>query len=397
MKKQEYHRSVLIPIQRRLGKKAGELFASAVYAADGLRYPVRRMRNFRENFCGIAPFDPQQDTIAQNTCREERTRIIELAEQFIRKNFSLLGGQISYEGGKINWHRDFKSGYEWDSKLHGTRVPVYADSPGSDIKIPWELSRGHHFVTLGLAYRLTGDRKYFEAYGEQIDQWIASNPVPFGVNWVCSMDIAIRAVNWIVAGWLFQDLMSGGESKSFRNRFLKSLWHHGIHLSRNPEWRGPQHPRGNHFAADLTGLFTLGVLFRNCRTGAGWLSMSRSLLEQEMAYQVLKDGVHHERSTTYHRMMYEMFLFCDRLGMRTGFPFSPAYRQRLKSMEEFLLALLPVGAQKIPQIGDNDDGHLLDPVQSPPDSLTGLFPNIAGTETSSIERFMLAGEWNAAA
>jgi len=43
----------------------------------------------------------------------------------------------------------------------------------ADVKVPWELSRHQHFVTLGQAFVLTGDEKYareFVAAAQRLDE-----------------------------------------------------------------------------------------------------------------------------------------------------------------------------------------------------------------------------------
>ena len=139
--------------------------------------------------------------------------------------FDLLGSspkKLSKEGKgyqPIDWHSDFKKGYRWD--------PRYGHIEGVDVKVPWELSRFQHLNILGQAYVLTKDRKYADEFVNQINDWVDHNPVGFGVNWHCAMDIAIRAANWLVAQEFFQDI----EDKGFWNKFYKSIYNHGCRNS----------------------------------------------------------------------------------------------------------------------------------------------------------------------
>ena len=72
----------------------------------------------------------------------------------------------------------------------------------ADVKVPWELSRFHHLPTFGQAYLLTDDLKYALEFKNQIEDWIKKNPIEMSVNWTCTMDVAIRACNWII-GYYF--------------------------------------------------------------------------------------------------------------------------------------------------------------------------------------------------
>ena len=98
-----------------------------------------------------------------------------------------------YKYEPLDWQLDFKSGYRWSNKEWYRKIN-YGNNRGADIKVPWELSRCSHFLTLGQAYFLTGDEKYTREYIYQVMDWIENNPVLFGVNWVCTMDVAIRGL-----------------------------------------------------------------------------------------------------------------------------------------------------------------------------------------------------------
>ena len=92
----------------------------------------------------------------------------------------------------------------------GPRLPIpvtYDDD--SDIKVPWELSRSQHLPMLAAAHRLTGEERYLDEIGAQLDSWIAANPVEFGPNWACTMDVAIRAANWVAALALCAEAAAG--------------------------------------------------------------------------------------------------------------------------------------------------------------------------------------------
>ena len=52
---------------------------------------------------------------------------------------------------------------------------------------------------LAIAYRFTKDEKYVIEIKNQIIDWINNNPYCCGPNWVCAMDVGIRASNWLVA------------------------------------------------------------------------------------------------------------------------------------------------------------------------------------------------------
>jgi len=279
------------------------------------------------------------------------------ADEICNHIFNLLGSGTSELGEEIDWHLDFKSGYKWNSKTYylgtGKHVDCYLKKGiHADVKVPWELSRCQHFVTLGKAYWYTGDEKYAKEFARQIESWIEINPVELGVNWACTMDVAIRAVNWIWGYYFFCD--SPSITKEFKVKFFKSLFLHGRHIINNLEFG---HIRGNHYLSDIAGLVYVGIFFQETKEGKKWLEKCLSALKEEMKFQIHEDGVDFEGSTSYHRLVTELFLSATLLCLKNGIVFPQWYMNRLERMVEFVMYYTkPDGTA--PQIGDNDDGRL---------------------------------------
>ncbi|MDX1384812.1 MAG: heparinase II/III family protein, partial [Thermoanaerobaculia bacterium] len=274
--------------------------------------------------------------------------------------FDLLGSGRVELGGRIDWHRDLVTGHRWPL-VPAFDVPREGAPAGTEIKRAWELSRCQHFVTLGRAYAFSRDESYAREFVQQLRSWIEENPPWIGVNWCTAMEVAIRAVNWIWAWHFFAEASAFGAED--RTLLLRSLVLHGEYLAENLEYFGPF--SGNHYLADLVGLLAVATWLPELRRAKGWRRVARRRLEEEMAGQVLDDGVHFEGATSYHRLALEMFLFADLLCRRNGPSLSAAYRSRLEKMFEYVLHYTrPDGSA--PQIGDNDDGRLLILGTSPP-------------------------------
>lgn len=288
------------------------------------------------------------------------------ADKICEHVFSLLGSGDVCLGEKIDWHTDFKTGWNWRPKYH-KKVDFRDLTNPYDVKVPWELSRCQHFVTLGKAYWYTGDRKYAEEFATQVNHWIESNPPKFGVNWVCTMDVAIRAVNWIWGYYFFKE--SPILTDKFMIEFLKSLLTHGRHIIGNLE----KGKRTNHYISNLAGLIYIGVMLPEFKEARKWREFGVSELIKEMGREVCPDGVDYEASTFYHRLVTELFIsatvlclrnrsmfqdhFEERVSYSESSPFPDWYMQRLEKMIEFVMYYTkPDGTA--PQIGDNDDGRL---------------------------------------
>lgn len=296
----------------------------------------------------------------------------------------------------IDWQLDFKSGYRWSEKT-GYRYIAFGKLLGVDVKVPWELARMHHLSLLALAHSLKHDPEKFperasciKEYRNQILDFIANNPPRYGVNWACTMDVAIRVANWLAAYDLFK--ASGATfDEAFETIFIRSVYEHGQHIIRNLEWH--EEFRGNHYLADIAGLLFVSAYLPRTEETDTWLAFSVRQLINEVNAQFTLDGANFEASTSYHRLSAEMVIFSTALILglpeekkkalvkydcrlhkvkpalppaplsfyRCGnqaSPFPEWYFERVEKMAEFTLHVTkPDG--KIPQIGDNDSGHFL--------------------------------------
>ena len=92
-----------------------------------------------------------------------------------------------------------------------------------------------------------------------------------GVNWVCTMDVAIRAANWLIAYDLF--FSSGAKFDAPFNRlFTRSIYEHGQHIVNNLEWSTTA--RTNHYLANIVGLIFISCYLSNTPETSIWLAFS---------------------------------------------------------------------------------------------------------------------------
>ena len=289
----------------------------------------------------------------------------------------------------IDWHLDFKSGYRWREDCWSADIPFGIEN-GVDVKMPWELSRMQHLLTLAFADALdraetnAAETVFQRAFRNQVLDFIATNPPRFGVNWRCTMDVAIRAANWGMAYGLFR---AGGAAfdSAFETALAQSLTDHGRHVAANLEF----YPEGrsNHYLADIAGLGFIAATLPATDETNGWLAFSLQEIQGEMRFQFNRDGSNFEGSTSYHCLSLEMAtaataLFVGQQTRRidaalrqdhTGFRTRPAralqrpvtppdadHAARLLRGAEFVSHVTkPDG--RIIQIGDNDDGRFFIP------------------------------------
>ncbi|MDN3019177.1 alginate lyase family protein [Paenibacillus sp. BSR1-1] len=288
-------------------------------------------------------------------------QIIDEANKICKHQFNLLGSGDVNLGKEIPWNKDFKVDFVWENNYYKD-INIVDLTNNADVKVPWELSRFQHIFSLGKAYWITKNEKYAEEFKEQIKDWIIKNPIEMSVNWTCAMDVAIRAVNWITGYFFFKD--SKVINKRFWLDFNKSLYLHGKYIYRNLENKDEY--TGNHYLSNIVGLVWLGLYFGKFQISKiigrnnpeHWLNFGLNELEKEMNVQVNNDGTNYEASTSYHRLVTELFLITTVFCCKNNIEFSNEYLNRLEKMCEFMMHLTQPNG-KSPIIGDADDGRLI--------------------------------------
>jgi hypothetical protein len=286
------------------------------------------------------------------------------AEEVLGHRFDLLGSgpfvpldpdrEATASGYRpIDWYLDPVSGMRFPRGVPYREWDLYTMRPGqADIKLPWELARCQHWAVLGQAYRLTGDDRYASEIFDELEDFRSANPVGIGIHWTCTMDVAVRALNWAIGLSFVSDC---DHPPAIWERAYEVLFEHGVFIEQNLE--NTYEVTSNHFLSNVVGLGYVGEVFCDVPSGGRWRGFARAAVEEEIGKQVLDDGADFESSVPYHRLVTELFLGVARLAQVAGEPLSASFHQRLRKMVEFLLSVLrPDGL--MPQVGDADDGRL---------------------------------------
>lgn len=294
---------------------------------------------------------------------------------------------IGYE--PIDWQKDYKSGYRWSEKTWYKDISY--GMPGVDIKVPWELARLQHLPQLAIFSLVDESLKEqnLKEFQCQILDFITNNPPRMGVNWVCTMDVAIRAANMLIAYDLFCQLdTSDALDTHFKQTFANSIYEHGLHIVNNFEYT--DWLTSNHYLSNIAGLvFIAGYLDSNPEIDQ-WLAFGVQELINETEKQFYEDGGNFESSTCYHRLSGEMVLYATAFLLGLPSQKTNSLKQynafgwkvipRLKSLQHqqytigetivfpqwYIDRLYKIGRftaditkpdEEIPQFGDNDSGR----------------------------------------
>jgi hypothetical protein len=306
--------------------------------------------NMLNNFPDIHGSD--LNSILTKECKES---ILFSANKALNLEFELLSKQVKFDN-QIDWNLDFVSGYKWPKgKLYSKYDQVDINNT-ADVKYPRELSRCHHLLYLGEAYLITKDEKYTKEYVAQIKSWIKENPYKKSINWGCSMDIAIRAGNWVYALNMFKE--SSFIDDDFLLEIMTSLYLHGRFIYENPEKNRVYNH--NHYISDLAGQILVGLLFQNIKTDetSSWKENGIYELYREIRIQILPSGFSYERSTNYHRLVTELISYTIILLKNNAIEVPQDIFFRVKKMFESIL-YYSYSNGKAPIIGDQDNGRFL--------------------------------------
>jgi len=240
------------------------------------------------------------------------------------------------------WRRDPLSNYLWPLDYH--RDLKLQRSDGSDVRLVWELNR------LGHLLRLNDVSEFLN----QLQSWSDQNPYGRGPNWTCAMEVALRAMNVLVA---FEKFRTSPKLDADALQFvLQLLQQHGRYIRNNLEFS--YIATSNHYLSDVTGLLWLGVLLPELKEAEDWKTFGLTELLREMDKQVLPDGADFESSTGYHRFVLELFLYSLMLCREHKIEIPRKYWRKLHQMLEYVKAYIrPDGLA--PLIGDTDGGQVL--------------------------------------
>ncbi|MGJ0361820.1 alginate lyase family protein [Aliarcobacter cryaerophilus] len=213
----------------------------------------------------------------------------------------------------IDWQKDYKSGYRWSEKIWYKDIKFGTDL-GVDIKVPWELARFQHLPQLAIFALVDESLKEqnIKEFKYQVLDFIANNQPRMGVNWVCTMDVGIRAANMLVAYDIFTQIDNFGIlDDEFRQIFANSIYEHGFHIVNNLEYS--EFLTSNHYLSDIAGLLFVSAYLENSDEINQWLAFSIQEIINEMQNEFYEDGGNFESSTSYHRLSGELMVYSTAL------------------------------------------------------------------------------------
>lgn len=311
--------------------------------------------------------------------------------KYLNHEFDLLGsGWRNVNKGssnglykEIDWHRDIVHGFRFNNKTWYKKI-VKTIVKGVDIKRPWELGRLQHLPQLAIFSKLDSNNTNsgIIEFKNQIIDFDDNNPPRIGVNWACTMDVAIRISNVLIAYDMFKVLDSESTlNEEFHTRISRMTFEHGLHIRNNLEKINER--RNNHYLSNIVGLLFVSFYLEGDKTTNEWLDFSINQLIIETEFQFYNDGGNFESSASYHGLSSELVLFATSFSLSISgqrvqqlksyqsikntksnytiennkVTFPSNHIEKLKKIGEFLICITNEHGISL-NYGDNDNGRL---------------------------------------
>ena len=220
-----------------------------------------------------------------------------------------------------------------------------------DHKRTWELNRHDHLVLLAQAYALTRDTAFAARIEAHLRDWIRLNPPKLGINWVSSLELGFRCINWLWALDLAQDAIS----PEVRQQAIVSLQQQVRHIER---YLSLYFSPNTHLTGEALALLYAGVCLPDAPGATEWRAQGWDLLEAGLRRQFHVDGVYFEQTSWYQRYCCDFYLHGTMLARAAGITPSAGWHDAVTRMCEVLFSISGPGGT-FPLIGDDDGGALL--------------------------------------
>jgi hypothetical protein len=317
-----------------------------------------------------------------------RTRFPHNAQRAALRADSILAGEFDLLGyralrfdssspsatGDLDWHLD---------PVHERRAPRtfwsavrYLEAACGDHKIIWELNRHQHWLTLGRACWLTGERTYRDRFMWELTSWIDANPPLVGINWASMLELALRSVSWLWAlAFFVADPGTKGHDVGAEDRtpwtvdLLLALDRQLTHIERNlSSYFSPN----THLLGEALALYVSGLVLPELSASARRVEVGRRVLLAEAKRQIAPDGGHSERSTHYHRYTLDFYLLALIVARINNDPAAPELERTVSQLGS-AARLLADDRGRVPHFGDDDGGALMPMTGRSPDDLRDSF------------------------
>lgn len=286
--------------------------------------------------------------------KEKKTEIISISDRAIEgKIMGFSSIELDY-GNPINWHYNPITKVEVNRSLKWYEIPDF-DPERGDIKVIWEASRFTHFFYFTRAYLITKDKKYYDAFSNQLHEWLKDNPYSYGANFKCGQEATLRMINALMAYSIFK---SYGVVIPRDEDNLRKLVEVSYKKVLSNFFYAHKCIKNNHTLSEITGL----IIGAWCCSDEVILRKAYKLLDQEIQKQFLPDGGYIQYSFNYQRFALQLMECVFKISEKTNIHISERSKTLIKN-SVMLMYQMQDESGDVHNYGSND-GALIFPVTS---------------------------------
>lgn len=337
----------------------------------GLRYIAFRVFFELKKRLGILhksfPTNPEKiDFIHLNDWKISKHFFIKSREEFNSKDYLydvdkemnnkqfngdfLFFNNLKYSLGKnYDWITNPDTNFKYDNKIHWLNINDFDEKSG-DIKYVWEKSR-FSFIYLTIRNDIKYKTDSSEFVFEEIKSWIRNNPINQGPNFICSQEISLRTINWYYALQFYRN--SDHLTEDLFSEIMHVIYWQIKHVYSNINFSRIA-VRNNHAITETLMLYLVGLLFPYFPESEIWKVKGKKWFENEIKYQVYKDGTFLQFSMNYHRVVIQLFNLAITISKYYDEVFSDFVYERAYSSINFLFQCQDSKTGYLPNYGAND-------------------------------------------
>ncbi|MDM5157368.1 alginate lyase family protein [Bacillus sp. DX1.1] len=246
----------------------------------------------------------------------------------------------------IHWNKGMSG--NWPKDKSSFEIPFRDQDQIGDIRFTWETNRHLFFVNLALQYKTGNNPEALNILKEHFYAWVRENPFLKGVNWASSMEIAIRAYQWMITYCILSEI----EDEKFLKDLLKGITNSTQYVFKNLSLHSSAN---NHLILEVAIGSMIGYFLKPIYKQS-WFEIGQKILKEQIPLQVYEDGVNKEQAVHYHAFVLDSILQYNLFLRAISKP--PLYEKHIYEMVKFLGYLQQGGS--VTEIGDSDDAKIID-------------------------------------
>ena len=287
---------------------------------------------------------------------KEKDDLKALYDKIIRGEIKFFGYKYFFLGKDYDWITNPLTGYRYNIDEHWSKIRDI-DHLAGDIKFVWEKARFSYLLAI-MRYDRYFDTDNSEFIFNEIIDFIKHNPINKGPNYICSQEISIRTLNWLILLQYYKD--SKHLNEALLNKILNHIYMQTKHVYDNINF-SRYSVRNNHVIVEASLLIIIGKLFPEFNDANAWFKKGLKLFSKEIDYQIYPDGTYLQFSHNYHRLIVQILTFVISFANHHDIELPVKIYDKAYLSLKFLYRCQYPESGKLPNYGAND-GALIFPL-----------------------------------